>query len=154
MDGLNTMDEIIISGNRELQDVTWSALQELDRACKKFPLWPAKLADYNYDEIGDIRKRFQEINDGKDSNLTATANSIIMEEIAETLEAAQNGDLVAARKECIQVIAMMLRLYVHLPHYCYRDTLRPVRCGQHAEDPQCDQSGSKVTPARAGRTNV
>jgi hypothetical protein len=119
MDTLNTMDEIITKFlEKELRDVTWAALQELDRACIKFPTWPAKLVDYKSDEIGDIRKRLQEINDGKDEKWNATANSIIMEELAETLEAAQKGDLVAARAELIQATAMLLRLYVHLPHYC------------------------------------
>ena len=118
MDALNTMEEILKCGDKELRDVTWAALQELDRACIKFPTWPAKLADYNYNEISDIRKRLQEVNDGKDDRWNVTANSIIMEELAETLEAAQNGDLEAARKECVQAMAMLLRLYVHLPHYC------------------------------------
>jgi hypothetical protein len=118
MDALNTMEEILKCGDKELRDVTWAALQELDRACIKFPTWPAKLADYNSDEISDIRKRLQEINDGEHPKWSATANSIIMEELAETLEAAQKGDLGAARKECIQAMAMLLRLYVHLPHYC------------------------------------
>jgi hypothetical protein len=116
---LNTMDVLEPSGEiQELYMTARAAVDELQRACIKFPTWPAKLADYNCNEISDIRKRLQEINDGKDSKWNATANSIIMEELAETLEAAQNGDLEAARKECIQAMAMLLRLYVHLPHYC------------------------------------
>ena len=113
MNELNTMDVL-----EKPWSVARAAVSELHRACEKFPTWPAKLADYNYNEISDIRKRLQEINDGADSKWSVTANSIIMEELAETLEAAQRGDLEAARKECVQAMAMLLRLYVHLPHYC------------------------------------
>ncbi len=119
MDALNTMDEIITKFlEKELRDVTWATLQELDRACIKFPTWPTFLTNQTPDHIARTVKRLQEINDGKDTRWNVTADTIIMEELAETLEAAQKGDLEAARKECIQAMAMLLRLYVHLPHYC------------------------------------
>ena len=119
MDDLNTMDVLEPSGEiQELYMTARAAVDELQRACIKFPTWPAKLADYCSDETSDIRKRLQEINDGKNDRWNVTANSIIMEELAETLEAAQKGDLEAARKECVQAMSMLLRLYVHLPYYC------------------------------------
>ena len=119
MNGLNTRKELDQPYQRELvESATRAAVRELVRAIGVHPTWPAELDDYKSGEIGDIRKRLQEINDGKYHKWNATANSIITEELAETLEAAQNGDLEAARKECVQAMAMLLRLYVHLPHYC------------------------------------
>ena len=121
MDALNTMDEIITKFlEKELRDVTWAALQELDRACIKFPTWPTLLTNHDPEHVTEVIERLQNINDGKGCAETwrVSADTIIMEELGETLEAAQNGDLEEARKECIQAMAMLLRLYVHLPHYC------------------------------------
>ena len=123
MSELNTMDEIITKFlEKELRDVTWAALQELDRACIKFPTWPTLLTNHDPENVAGIIERLQKINDGKGYAETwlVSADTIIMEELAETLEAAQKGDLEAARKECVQAMAMLLRLYVHLPHYCWQ----------------------------------
>jgi hypothetical protein len=120
MDELNTMEEILKCGDKELRDVTWAALQELDRACIKFPTWPTLLTNHDSENVTGVIKRLRKINDGKGYAETwlVSADTIIMEELAETLEAAQKGDLEVARKECVQAMAMLLRLYIHLPYYC------------------------------------
>ena len=121
MNELNTMDEIITKFlEKELRDVTWAALQELDRACIKFPTWPTLLTNHDAKNVTGVLERLRKINDGKGYAETwlVSADTIIMKELAETLEAAQKGDLEEARKECVQAMAMLLRLYVHLPHYC------------------------------------
>ena len=121
METMNTMDEIITKFlEKELRDVAWAARQELSRACIKFPTWPTLLTNHDAENVTGVIERLRKVNDGKGYAETwlISADTIIMEELAETLEAAQKGDLVEARKECVQAMAMLLRLYVHLPHYC------------------------------------
>ena len=121
MNELNTRNELDMPYQRELvESATRAAVGELVLAIGKFPTWPTRLTNHDPENVTGVKERLQKINDGKCYSETwlVSADTIIMEELAETLEAAQKGDLEAARKECIQVMAMLLRLYVHLPHYC------------------------------------
>jgi hypothetical protein len=117
------MDVLEPSGEiQELHMTARAAVDELQRACIKFPTWPTLLTNHDPENVTGIIERLRKVNDGKRSSDSwlVSADTIIMEELAETLEAAQKGDLGAARKECVQAMAMLLRLYVHLPHYCWQ----------------------------------
>ncbi len=124
MSKLDTRKELDMPYQRQLvESATRAAVGELVLAIGKFPTWPTLLTNHDAENVTGVIERLRKINDGKGYSETwlISADTIIMEELAETLEAAQKGDLEAARKECVQAMAMLLRLYVHLPHYCGQD---------------------------------
>jgi hypothetical protein len=91
--------------------------RELDRAVKLHPLWPDAFMD---DCLGCVRKALDKArlrNDGV-GGYESTAASIIGEELCEFYEAVLLGDAHKARRELVQVLAVLMRAYVHLPHYC------------------------------------
>jgi hypothetical protein len=119
MDDLNTMDVLEPSGEiQELYMTARAAVDELQRACGKFPTWPTQMTHCPPAAVSRELRVFQRINDGKHPEVRPTADTIFYEEYAEMCEAAQSGDLEAAKKEAIQAMAMLLRIYVHLPYYC------------------------------------
>jgi hypothetical protein len=122
MSGLNTMAELGQPwGEAMMQSAQRVAVGELTRACGVWPTWPTRLTEVAPNYVAGYLRYWRTVNDGKAVGIPQTSESIIMEEIMEVIEAAQRGDLDAARTECIQAMAMLLRLYVHLPHYCKRE---------------------------------
>jgi hypothetical protein len=113
MADLNTMSVL-----EKPWSVARAAVSELHRACEKFPTWPTQMTHCPPAAVSQELRVFQNINDGKNPEVRPTADTIFYEEYAEMCEAAQRGDLEEARKECIQAMAMLLRLYAHLPYYC------------------------------------
>jgi len=118
MNGLYTKAEPGPYGRADVDIAVRQAICELDRACEKHPTWPTRLTAHTAAAVTAGRRSLQRINDGFDHGVQPTADTIFSEEYCEMIEAAQRGDVKEARKECIQAIAMLLRLYVHLPHYC------------------------------------
>jgi hypothetical protein len=119
MNELNTGRVMLMTEQPELvESAIQSAVGELLRAIGVHPTWPTLLTNYDAEFVAGVLVRIRAVNDEKDARYKPSADCIIMEELAETLEAAQRGDLEAARMECVQTIAMLLRLYVHLPDYC------------------------------------
>ncbi len=119
MSELNTRKELDMPYQRELvESATRAAVGELVRAIGKFPTWPTVLTNQTPAHIAHTVKWMQGVNDGTNAYAKSAADTIIIEEILETIESAQKGDLEAARIECIQAMAMLLRLYIHLPAYC------------------------------------
>ncbi len=95
------------------------ALAEVDLACGKFPLFPDRLLlpDEMQCDLARQLDMARQCND-TDGGAHATGYSVFVEEFLEFCEAAQAGDLEAARKELTQAMAMLLRIGVHLEHYC------------------------------------
>jgi hypothetical protein len=116
MSGLDTKAEL--KGARTSESVALEATRELRRACEKHPTWPTRFISVPLEMVRGHLAKVRRINDGKDAGNQPTACFIINEELSEMQEAVLSGDLDAARQECIQAMAMLLRLYVHLPHYC------------------------------------
>jgi hypothetical protein len=100
------------------EDACHAALSELRRACALHPTFPSKLCNPDLDIIRRHLMRVREVNDGKSEVYEQSAHLVLDEEVVEMLESALLGDLEAARKECVQAMAMLLRFYLHLPEYC------------------------------------
>jgi hypothetical protein len=101
---------------RKLMD---DAVSELIRACKKFPDFPDKITDFPPELVTQVLNLVRQVND-RDGGALASADTVIREEMLEAYEAAQAGNEESARAEIVQVLAMVLRTYMHLPHYCGR----------------------------------
>ena len=104
-----------------LSQLCIDAAYELQRACKKFPKFPDTLMEGKIELVRMSLSAARMRNDAV-GGYEATAASVIGEELCEFYEAVLLGDAHAARRELVQCIAMLLRAYVHLPHYC-----RPVK---------------------------
>ena len=101
------------------------AVTEFYRAVDKHPLWPESLVDDTNEE--HLRRAKQRIEDelcknmafnDRDGGKFSTAETVFLEEWFEFLEAAViKRDLVAARHELAQCMAMLLRIGVHLDDY-------------------------------------
>lgn len=101
-------------------DKIWSdALDELERACGKFPRFPDRLLlpDEMPCALGEQLAAARECNDAE-GGAHASGYSVFCEEFLEMCEAAQAGDLAGAQKELAQAMAMLLRIGIHLAHYC------------------------------------
>lgn len=93
------------------------AVVELTKATKKHPAFPDEFTDFTQFAIRSNLERTRYKNDNcKGEN--ATADSVFCEEWHEFQEAVLDRDAEKARKELVQCVAMLLRIYVHLDHYC------------------------------------
>ena len=93
------------------------ALRELERACEKFPMFPDTFTVSGLDRVRRTLATARVEND-EDGGERATCATALQEEYSEMAEAVMTGDGHAARKGIVRCIAMLLRLYIHLPHYC------------------------------------
>lgn len=90
------------------------AISELERAVRLHPEWPTSLTGWTVEEIKGQLERVRHAND----NGLATATSIFAEELLEVCEAARKpGNIVAARIELVQAVAMLIRISCHLNDY-------------------------------------
>lgn len=105
------------------------AVSEFYRAVDKHPLWPESLVDdTNEEHLRRAKQRIENelcknraFND-RDGGKFSTAETVFLEEWFEFLEAAViKRDLVAARHELAQCMAMLLRIGVHLDDYVSED---------------------------------
>lgn len=86
---------------------------ELMEAVAYYPEWP----DVLHPNIEKVQRELENARELNETSDRFTAHSIFGEEYMEFLEAALLGDKVAARKELIQAIAMLLRIGCHLDDY-------------------------------------
>jgi hypothetical protein len=94
------------------------AISELERAVRLFPEWPAELSPAGFQQTRVIDYRLQTARQCNQYKYTCTAHSIFEEEYYEFLQAAiKPGNLVAARIELVQAMAMLLRISCHLNDY-------------------------------------
>ena len=104
---------------RKIVDICCQAMDELARACGKFPAFPDKLIDLS--EVKTPIPRQLEIarncNDRDDGHY-ATGYSVFCEEFLEFIEAANAGNRPSADKELVQAMAMLMRIAMHLDDYC------------------------------------
>lgn len=107
------------ANNQELTGLAVDAIAELRRACSKFPKFPDRLVieDGMNTKIDRQLKLARICNDSPDG-CAASAYSVFGEEFLEFIEAAQKGDEAGARKELVQAMAMLMRIYCHLDRYC------------------------------------
>jgi hypothetical protein len=101
------------------------AVTEFYRAVDKHPLWPESLVDdTNEEHLRRAKQRIENelcknmaFND-RDGGKFSTAETVFLEEWFEFLEAAViKRDLVAARHELAQCMAMLLRIGTYLDDY-------------------------------------
>ena len=117
-----TLDTMAATGEMDRTGDTLARLLldaglELDRAVGLHPLWPDTFAEMGIDRIRCALESARLLNDSVEG-CEATALSVISEEYAEFAEAVLLGDAHKARRELVQVLAVLMRAYVHLPHYC------------------------------------
>ena len=115
---LNTMKtkRILADEGDTVTGICMDAVVELQRACHQFPNFPDELTLRSADGIRAALQPCRNLNDTAAGEY-ANAESVIMEEFYEFLEAAVDRDPAKARKELVQTIALLLRTYVHLEHY-------------------------------------
>ena len=101
------------------------AVTEFYKAVDKHPVWPESLVyDVNEEHLRHSKEQIENeisrnrmFND-RDGGAHASANTIFQEEWFEFLEAAIiKRDLVAARHELAQCMAMLIRIGTHLDDY-------------------------------------
>lgn len=115
---LDTEAAVLDAKSGALAELSLDAWEELLCAVAKFPTFPAQFCRA---ALFDVRARLgylRDQNDRKIEDRPKTAASILEEELTEMMEAVLLGDLDAARIELVQSMAMLLRIYVHLPYYC------------------------------------
>ena len=100
-----------------LSQLCIDAAVELQKACNKFPLFADKFTTATLEGVRSKLADARQTNDAEKGR-KATCDTILLEEYCEMAEAVMVGDAHAARKEIVQCIAMLMRTYVHLPHYC------------------------------------
>ena len=101
------------------------AVTEFYKAVDKHPLWPESLVyDVNKEHLRRSKEQIEKelsrnrIFNDRDGGKFSTAETVFLEEWFELLEAAViKRDLVAARHELAQCMAMLLRIGVHLDDY-------------------------------------
>jgi hypothetical protein len=92
------------------------AISELERAVRLLPTWPSVL--YPSDFLNEIENQLNRARENNHSEDKCTAHSIFGEEYMEFLEAAMKpGNIVAARIELVQAMAMLIRISCHLNDY-------------------------------------
>lgn len=100
----------------ELATLCADAISELERAARLHPEWPDVLfPEHHESQLTRQLEAARQLNDSADR---ATAHSVFGEEYYEFLEAAlKPGNIVAARAELVQAMAMLLRISCHLNDY-------------------------------------
>lgn len=116
--GLNTMAALDAAGLADLRGMVIAAQDELVRACGKHPEFPAGFCPLGLADLRRQLKTVRAVNEGEGLAILPTAHSVLVEEVGEMMEQVMLGDLEAARAECVQAAAVLLRIYVHLPEYC------------------------------------
>lgn len=101
----------------EVQELCNDAIMELQRACEKHPLFPDSLIPNNKPAHDELLKGMREIN-ARNGGQFAYGSSVFEEERIEMESAVLNGNYPEARKELVQSMAMLLRIYIHLEDYC------------------------------------
>jgi hypothetical protein len=117
------MKGITPSGLADARKAAKKAINELFRACDLHPDFPDVFVAFPDPE--SVKEELLMIRMQNDSG-SATGYAIFYEEFLEMIEAVYSGNLEAARLECIQAMAMLLRVYLHLPTYC-----EPEQTGGH-----------------------
>lgn len=108
---------------RRLVGLCCDAMQELDRACQKFPAFPDKLHDYSRMTTPlDMQLATARTWNDRDAGNRATGYSVFVEEFLEFVEAALRGERAAAEAELVQAMAMLMRIALHLDDYCPAQT--------------------------------
>ncbi len=98
----------------ELATLCADAISELERAARLHPEWPSELNYHDEEEQESNLAIARAINDHD----RATGTTIFAEEWYEFLLAARKpGNIVAARTELVQAMAMLLRISCHLGDY-------------------------------------
>lgn len=98
----------------ELATLCADAISELERAVRLHPEWPDQLNYHDEYEQEANLKIARALNDHD----RATGTTIFSEEWYEFLLAARKpGNIVAARTELVQAMAMLLRISCHLGDY-------------------------------------
>ncbi len=130
-EGLDTAAALKLPFVRQsVESATFAAVAELVRATEKFPKHPRALTSMT---LSDVRCALSGIRHRNGDLASTTAGLIFLEEFDEMIEASLLGDLTAARAECIQCIAMLLRIYVHLPTYCTLSGATPAAAAEQRE---------------------
>lgn len=96
------------------------AISELERAVRLFPTSPATLCSESISYVSSKAKIWKAINDGRfvKDDIHPTSATVFEEEYYEFLEAAMKpGNIVAARIELVQAMAMLIRIGCHLNDY-------------------------------------
>lgn len=114
---LNTNEKWLEADIDLLEVICGDAFIELQHACNKFPMFPDKLTHIDLAGLARPLKDMRDMNDANGGE-QASAASVVLEEFLEFQQAVLQGDRTAARKELVQTIAMLLRTYIHLEHYC------------------------------------
>jgi|GEM_PF-4448398 len=119
LDTMKEWERQLVVGSGGPAVLEHAAYQELKRACGKFPKFPDRLLlpEKMPCALGEQLAAARECNDAE-GGAHASGYSVFCEEFLEMCEAEQAGDLEAARKELAQAMAMLLRIGIHLPHYC------------------------------------
>lgn len=104
---------------RRLVSLCCDAMQELDRACFKHPLFPERLFDHE-NAATDLLRQLELARNNNDfeKGRLATGYSVFVEEFLEFVDAADRGDRPAADAELVQAMAMLMRVALHLDDYC------------------------------------
>ncbi len=102
----------------QVESAARAAVAELVRACGKFPTFPSQFCLPDLDTVRRHLVSVRLVNDGKSEVFEQTAFLVLDEELSEMMEATLMGDLEAARTEAVQAMAMLLRIYIHLPEFC------------------------------------
>ncbi len=102
----------------QVESAARAAVAELVRACGKFPTFPLNFCLPYLDTVRRHLVSVRLVNDGKSEVFEQTAFLVLDEELAEMMDATLMGDLEAASMEAVQAMAMLLRIYIHLPDFC------------------------------------
>lgn len=129
----------------ELGKVCADAISELISACAKHPDWPDELTDSM--DLDYVRYVLGACRTFNDTPTGRSAQSIFDEEQFEFFEAVMLGDGEAARKELTQAIAMLLRMYCHIPEFVqkYRNALQAQ--ADYARDRETQKTYEEVSHA-------
>lgn len=104
---------------RELVNLCCEAMDELKRACAKFPAFPDRLVGSGEKSTPVARQlELARACNDRDEGRYATGYSVFCEEFLEFIQAAEAGDRAAAEKELVQAMAMLMRIRLHLAEYC------------------------------------
>jgi hypothetical protein len=85
-------------------------------AVEKWPLFPDRLCLLGHGTVKDSVESFRSVN--KKHPETTDARYVLLEEVMEMIDDANEGDAEAARRECAQCIAVLMRIWIHMDAYC------------------------------------
>jgi hypothetical protein len=109
---------ITIINKPQLATLCADAISELERAARLHPEWPTELP---YSAV-EVYEHWLLITRAINDHERSTACSIFEEEWYEFLiSASKQGNIVAARSELVQAMAMLLRISCHLDAYVPRE---------------------------------